>query len=157
MPNPGSWTQQAGRSKGRVGGARLSCPFGGACLSRPQKRDGLSNVGGGRDKRVPPKGVSEGHAYRARRTGMDNQTLFIGRDKRVPPKGGPDKQVPPFLGHGPAAYGFCWHTPHVLRIFSCKKLDGRAHPQDNRQRPSSLFACLFQREVSYGADNSGQE
>ena len=129
-------------------------PEGHACRARENMMDDQT-LFGGPDKQVPPK--LEGHACRARRNRMGCQRVFHGPDERVPPRGGPDKQVPPSPGHGPAAYGFCWHTPHVLRIFSCKKLDGRAHPQDNRQRPSSLLACLFQREVSYGADHSGQE
>jgi len=39
--------------------------------------------------------ISEGHARRARRSGMDNQTWCTGRDKRVPPRREPDKRVPP--------------------------------------------------------------
>jgi len=47
----------------RVGWSRLLCPFGGcACHHRP-----------------------EGHVYRARRIGMDYQTLCRGPDEQVPP------------------------------------------------------------------------
>jgi len=49
----------------------------------------------GPDKQVPPKGRSEGHACRARESGMEDPTWRGGRDKRVPPKSGPDKRVPP--------------------------------------------------------------
>jgi len=38
---------------------------------------------------------SEGHACHARRSGMDNPTLYSGPDKRVPPNGGRGKGVPP--------------------------------------------------------------
>jgi hypothetical protein len=40
----------------------------------------------GPDKQVPPKERAEGHARRARRIEMDNQTLFSGPDKQVPPR-----------------------------------------------------------------------
>jgi len=41
-----------------------------------------------RDDRVPPKANLEGHARRARRSGMDNPIWGGGRDKRVPPRRG---------------------------------------------------------------------
>ena len=56
----------------------------------------------GRDKRVPPKGKSEGHAcharleghvYRARRSEMDCQTAVRGPDKQVPPRGNSEGHV----------------------------------------------------------------
>jgi hypothetical protein len=62
-----------------------------------------SRRGNGPDERVPPSGPgkrvrpmgdSEGHACRARRSGMDHPTLRSGPDKRVPPRG-PGKRVRP--------------------------------------------------------------
>jgi len=44
----------------------------------------------GPDKQVLPRGESEGHACRARRSGMDHPTWCNGRDERVPPRGGRD-------------------------------------------------------------------
>gem|GEM_PF-5413567 len=41
------------------------------------------------------RALSEGHACRARESGMDYQTWCGGPDKQVPPRDGPDKRVPP--------------------------------------------------------------
>jgi len=57
----------------------------------------------GRDKRVPPKDESEGHACHARRIGIDDPTLGCGPDKRVPPKRGRDKRVRPKRGRDGSA------------------------------------------------------
>jgi hypothetical protein len=49
----------------------------------------------GPDERVPPGGNSEGHACRARRNGIDRQTVSRGPNKQVPPRGGRDEGIPP--------------------------------------------------------------
>jgi hypothetical protein len=75
--------------------------FGGACLSRPMNWGGSSNLAQRTRQAGPSEGWkrlqtnSEGHACRARRTGMDYPTWRNGPDKQVPPRGGPDKRVPP--------------------------------------------------------------